>query len=55
MLLFLGAFAKLRQMTISFVISIRPSVRPSVCPCVRPSVRMEQLGAHWMDFHVIWC
>ena len=39
---FLGAFAKLRKETISFVIS------------VRPSVRMEQLGSHWTDFHEIW-
>jgi hypothetical protein len=33
-ILFLGAFAKLRKATISFVMS------------VRPSVRMEQLGFH---------
>jgi hypothetical protein len=37
----LGAFAKLRKATISFVLS------------VRPSVRMEQLGSHWTDFHEI--
>jgi hypothetical protein len=35
---FLGAFAKLRKMTISFFMS------------VRLSVRMEQLGTHWKDF-----
>jgi hypothetical protein len=35
---FLGAFAKLRKATISFVRS------------VRLSVRMEQLGSHWTDF-----
>jgi len=34
----LGAFAKLRQATISFVLSFR----------------MEQLGSHWTDFHAIW-
>jgi hypothetical protein len=38
---FLGAFAKLRKATISFVIS------------VRLPVRMEQLGSHWTDFHEI--
>jgi hypothetical protein len=38
----LGAFAKLRNVTISFVMS--------VCP----SVRMEQLGSHWTDIHEIW-
>jgi len=37
-----GAFAKLRNATISFVMS------------VRLSVRMEQLGSHWTDFHEIW-
>jgi hypothetical protein len=41
---FLGAFAKLRKTTISFVIS--------VCLSVHPSVRME-LGSHWTDFHEI--
>jgi hypothetical protein len=40
MLLFLGAFAKLRKVTISFVMF------------VRPSVRIEQ-GSNWMDFHEI--
>jgi hypothetical protein len=38
---FLGAFAKLRKGTISFVMS------------VRQSVRMEQLGSHYTDFHEI--
>jgi len=37
---FLGAFAKLRKVTISFVMS------------VRPSARME-LGSHRTDFHKI--
>jgi hypothetical protein len=32
-----GALAKLRKVTVSFVMS----------------VRMEQLGSHWMDFHEI--
>ena len=36
--LFLCAFAKLRKVNISFVVS--------VCP----SVRMKQLGSHWTDF-----
>ena len=35
---FLGAFAKLRKATVSFVMS--------VC--------MKQLGSHWKDFHEIW-
>jgi len=38
---FLGAFAKLRKATISFVMS------------VRLSVLMEQFGSHWTDFHEI--
>jgi len=38
----LGAFAKLRKATFSFVI------------CVRLSVRMEQLGCHWKEFHEFW-
>jgi hypothetical protein len=36
-----GSFAKLREASVSFVMS------------VRPSVRMEQLGCHWTDFHEI--
>jgi hypothetical protein len=39
---FLRAFAKLRKVTISFVMS------------VRPSSRMQQLTSHWKDFHEIW-
>jgi hypothetical protein len=39
---FLGAFAKLRKATVSFVVS------------ARPSVRMEHLGSHRTDFHEIW-
>jgi len=42
---FLGACAKLRKVTISFVMS--------VCPPVRPSVRKEQLGSHWTHFYEI--
>jgi hypothetical protein len=38
---FLGAFAKLRRATISFVMS--------VCP----PARMEQGGSHWKDFREI--
>jgi hypothetical protein len=41
----LGAFAKLRKATISFIMSVHPSVRLSVL--------MEQLGSHWTDFHEI--
>jgi hypothetical protein len=37
----LGAFAKFRKATISFIMS------------VRPSAHMEQLGSHWTDFHEI--
>jgi hypothetical protein len=39
---FLGAFAKLRKATISFVVSVSPSV------CT------EQFGCHWTDYHEIW-
>jgi hypothetical protein len=39
---FLGAFAKLRKATISFIMS------------VRQSVRMEQLVFHYTDFHEVW-
>ena len=38
---FLGAFAKLKKSTISFVMY------------GRLSVRMEQLGSHWTNFHEI--
>ena len=38
----LGALAKLRKATISYVVSV----------CT--SVRVKQLGCHWTDFHVIW-
>jgi hypothetical protein len=38
-LYFLGAHAKLRKATVSFVMSV---VRPLVCP----SVRVEQFGCH---------
>jgi hypothetical protein len=43
LLFFLGAFAKLRKMTISFFMS------------VRLFVRIKQLGTHWKDFLEIWC
>ena len=42
---FIGAFARLRKVTNSFM-----SVRLSV----RPSVYMEQLDSHWTDFYKIW-
>jgi hypothetical protein len=38
---FLGAFAKLQNANISFVMP------------VRPSVRMKKLGFRWTDFHEI--
>jgi len=37
---FLAAYAKLREATIGFLMSLRPSTR------------MEQLGSHWTDFHL---
>jgi hypothetical protein len=43
---FVGAFAKLREATISFIMSVRPSARPPA--------RMEQLGSHKTDFYEIW-
>ena len=42
--MFLGEFAKLRNVTIRFVMSDRPSVR-----------QLEMLGFHWLDFHEIRC
>jgi hypothetical protein len=41
---FLGAFAKLRKATVSFVLSV----------CLFAFVRMELLGCHWTGFHEIW-
>jgi len=38
---FLGTLAKLRKATIRFA------------KYVGPSVRMEQLGPHWTEFHVL--
>jgi hypothetical protein len=46
LLFILGAFAKLREASISFAMS--------VCLSVCLSVRMEQLGSHWTDFHDTW-
>ena len=46
---FIGAFAKLRKATVSFVM-------PG-CPSVRPSVRIRrdgQMGSHWTDFNETW-
>jgi hypothetical protein len=39
--LFLGAFAKLRKATISFVMSVRSTSRP----------REKKLGFQWTDFY----
>jgi len=47
----LGAFAKLRKATVSFVMSVCPSVLPPVCM----PVRMEQLDSQWTDFHENLC
>jgi hypothetical protein len=46
---YLGAFAKLRKATISFVMLVSQSVNLSV----RPSARMEKLGSRWTDFSEI--
>jgi hypothetical protein len=46
-LLFIGAFAKLRKVAISFVMS--------ACLSVHPSVHMQQLGSHWTDFREVLC
>ena len=42
----LGAFAKLWNATISFLMSVRQSMRPSS--------RMEQLVSPWTNFHEMW-
>jgi hypothetical protein len=42
----LGAFAKLQEATIKFVMSVRQSVCPTVCPSARLSARMEQFDCH---------
>jgi len=47
----LGAFAKFRNATISFVTSLCLSACPSVRPTDRLFVRTEQLGSHWKDFY----
>jgi hypothetical protein len=49
----LGAFAKLRKQTVSFVMFVWLSVRLSVCLSVRPSVRMEQLASNWVNLYEI--
>ena len=46
-LLFSGAFAKLRKVAIRFFMS----VGLSVCLFTCPSVRMDQLSSHWTDFY----
>jgi len=43
---YFGAFANLRKVTVSFVMS----VHPFFCP----SLRMKHLGSHWMEFHENW-
>lgn len=42
----LGAFAKIPETAVIFVVSVRPSIRLSV--------RMYQLCSHWMDCHEIF-
>ena len=51
-LLFLGAFVKLRKATIIFPMYIYLSVCRPVCVSNR---RMEQLGCLWTDSNEIWC
>jgi hypothetical protein len=46
----LSAFAKLRNVTVIFVMS----VCLSLSLFVRASVRMKELGSHWTNFHKIW-
>jgi hypothetical protein len=45
--MFLGTFEKLRNATISWVMSVFLSARPFV--------RMEQLDSNWVHFDEIWC
>ena len=42
----LGAFAKLRKVTINFVMS--------ACLSLHSSVHMKHVGSHWTDFREIW-
>jgi hypothetical protein len=42
LILFLGTLAKLRKVTIGFVMF--------VCPRIRPPVLVEQLDCYWTDF-----
>jgi hypothetical protein len=51
----LGAFAKFRKMTISFVMSVYPCIRLSVSQFVWLSVRMEQLCSSWTDYNATIC
>ena len=43
----MGALAKLRKVTISFIMFVFLSVYLSVYP----SIRMQQLSFNWTDFH----
>ena len=43
----LGAFAKLRKMTVSFVVSVRPPIHSSVLPSKHSSVRPSLLLSAW--------
>jgi hypothetical protein len=47
-LAFVGAFAKLRKATISYVMSVRLSFLPSI-----RLANWRKLGFHCMDFHAI--
>jgi hypothetical protein len=42
---------KLREATVSFVISVCSSLRLSICPSFRLFVRIEQHVSHCTDFH----
>jgi hypothetical protein len=49
---FFRVTAKLRKVTIGFVMVLRPCGRPSIRPT---AVRMEQLVSHWTAFREILC
>jgi hypothetical protein len=50
---FSDAFAKLREATISFVMSVCLSVSLSVRLVVRPFIRVEHVSSNWTNFDVL--
>lgn len=48
--LHLGAFAKLRKATTSFIVSVYPSIRPSVCLSERKKCRRENENTFLFNF-----